>query len=89
MDAHVHQALTERHDMLLYDAEPSVASAEEYLLTRYSVRHVEATVVYRRRVEVGGASLARRRPLGTDVSQSLSQPVLGVRSLESTVVALV
>ena len=48
----MHQALTERHDMLLYDAEPLVASAEEYLLTRYSVRRVEATVVYRRRVEV-------------------------------------
>jgi DNA polymerase (family 10) len=54
MDAHVRQALTDSHEMLLYDAEPLVVAIEDFLMNRCGVRRVEATGAYRRRVEVLG-----------------------------------
>jgi DNA polymerase (family 10) len=54
MDQHVRQALTERHEMLLYDAEGVVSAVREFLLAKCPVTRVEVTGDYRRRVEVVG-----------------------------------
>jgi len=52
MDQHVRQALIERREMPLYDAEDVVSAVEEYLLNRCGVSRAEATGDYRRRVEI-------------------------------------
>jgi DNA polymerase (family X) len=54
MDQHVRQALIERREMPLYDAEDLVSAVEEYLLNRCGVSRAEATGDYRRRVEILG-----------------------------------
>jgi DNA polymerase (family 10) len=52
MDQHVRQALSESHDMLLYEADRYVPSIQSFLLDRCGVRHAEPVGDYRRRVEV-------------------------------------
>ena len=52
MDQHVRQALTETHEMLLYEADYVAQSVEEFLLKIPGVSRVAATGDYRRRVEV-------------------------------------
>jgi DNA polymerase (family 10) len=52
MQSHVRQALTESHEMLLYDAEPVARSVENFLLAQRLVRRVEVAGDFRRRVEV-------------------------------------
>jgi DNA polymerase (family 10) len=51
MDQHVRQALTETHEMLLYEADYVAQSVEEFLLKIPGVSRVAATGDYRRRVE--------------------------------------
>jgi DNA polymerase (family 10) len=52
MDQHVRQALTERREMLLYDADDLVAAVERFLLRQCGARRAQVTGDYRRRVEV-------------------------------------
>jgi DNA polymerase (family X) len=54
MDQHVRQALTEAHEMLLYDADSIAHPVEEFLHKKCGVRSAQATGDYRRRVEVVG-----------------------------------
>ncbi|MCU1259847.1 MAG: hypothetical protein JWO80_2732 [Bryobacterales bacterium] len=54
MDQHVREALTERHEMLLYEADNLVAAVEGFLLAKCPVTRVEVTGEYRRRVEIVG-----------------------------------
>ena len=51
MDQHVRQALSESHQMLLYDADPVAESVEEFLLAKCGASRVEAAGDFRRRVE--------------------------------------
>jgi DNA polymerase (family 10) len=54
MDQHVHQALQESQDMLLYEAEKHVAAIQNFLSERCGAHHIEPVGDYRRRVEVVG-----------------------------------
>ncbi len=52
MATHIRQALTDSHEILLYEADAMVASAQEFLLTRCGVKRAQAVGAYWRRVEV-------------------------------------
>ena len=54
MDEHVRQGLSERHDMLLYEAEDTAAAVVKFPLNQCGVRKAEVTGDFRRRVEVLG-----------------------------------
>ena len=52
MDQHVRQALTEVHEMLLYEANRVALSVEQYLIEKCEASNAQVTGDYRRRVEV-------------------------------------
>src|SRR5882762_8133063 len=52
MDQHVRQALTETHEILLYQAEDVASSVETFLFDKCGASRTEVTGDYRRRVEV-------------------------------------
>ena len=54
MAEHVRQGLSERQEMLLYEAEDIAAAVVKFLLDKCGVRRAEATGDFRRRVEVLG-----------------------------------
>lgn len=54
MDQHVRQALTDAHQLLLYDVEPIARAVEIFLREKCSVTRVAVTGDFRRRVEVLG-----------------------------------
>jgi DNA polymerase (family X) len=51
---HIRQALTERTNLLVYEADRIVAAVEDFLLTKCGVQRTEPTGDYRRRKEVVG-----------------------------------
>jgi DNA polymerase (family 10) len=54
MDQHVRQALTEAHELLLYDVEPIARAVQTFLREKCPVTRVAAAGDFRRRVEVVG-----------------------------------
>ena len=52
MDQHVRRALSDRREMLLHEADRTVAAVQEFLIERCRVTRAEAAGDYRRRVDV-------------------------------------
>ena len=52
MDQHVRNALSESHQMLLYEADQVAAAVEQFLVVKCGLKRAQATGDYRRKVEV-------------------------------------
>ena len=51
MEQHVRQAITPSHEILLYEADATVAAIRDFLLSERSIKRIEPTGAFRRRVE--------------------------------------
>jgi DNA polymerase (family X) len=54
MEQHIRSAITESHQMLLFDVDETVAALERFLLTKCGVKRAQVTGEVRRRVELIG-----------------------------------